>query len=77
MTKEFLKFTKNRGNDLITPRPEYDFPGLKPNDNWCICAGRYTEAVNANKAPPLIMGATNEVALEWPAVEKAILIKRA
>lgn len=61
MTNDFLKYTQAQGNDLTTPSGE--FPGLQPGDNWCICAGRYTQAANAGKAPPIIREATHEYAL--------------
>jgi uncharacterized protein (DUF2237 family) len=57
VTPEFLRFTKNRGNDLSTPRP--NFPGLKPGDFWCLCAGRWIEAFKAGVAPPVVLEATN------------------
>lgn len=63
MTEEFLIFSKNRGNDLITPRPEYVFPGLKPGDKWCLCALRWMEAFRANCAPQVVLEATNEKTL--------------
>ena len=53
ITQEFLDFTKSRGNDLQTPIPEYDFPGLKPGDVWCLCALRRLEAERAGVAPPI------------------------
>ncbi|MBY0612785.1 MAG: DUF2237 domain-containing protein [Beijerinckiaceae bacterium] len=59
MTDEFLEFTRLRGNDLITPRPEFDFPGLKAGDRWCLCALRWAEAEQAGVAPPVILDATN------------------
>jgi len=64
MTKEFLDYTKSRGNDLQTPRPEYNFSGLKPGDNWCLCAARWKEAEKAGVAPPVNMEATHEKALD-------------
>jgi len=64
MTEAFLKFTKQKGNDLITPRPEMDFPGLEPGDRWCLCAARWQEAVEADVAPPVVLSATNEAALK-------------
>ncbi len=64
MTAEFLEFSKNRGNDLITPKPEYNFPGLKPGDKWCLCALRWKEAFLFGCAPKVILEATNEKALE-------------
>ncbi|HNI73280.1 MAG TPA: DUF2237 domain-containing protein, partial [Accumulibacter sp.] len=51
LTAEFLAFSKSRGNDLSTPRPEYQFPGLKPGDRWCLCALRWREALQAGQAP--------------------------
>jgi len=64
MTEAFLSFTKQKGNDLTTPRPKMDFPGLKPGDRWCLCAARWKEAVEAGVAPPVVLPATNEAALE-------------
>ncbi len=64
MTEAFLEFTKRKGNDLTTPRPEMDFPGLEPGDRWCLCAARWQEAVEADVAPPVVLSATNEAALE-------------
>jgi uncharacterized protein (DUF2237 family) len=64
MTEEFLKFTKQKGNDLMTPRPEMDFPGLEPGDRWCLCAARWQEAVEEGLAPPVVLAATNEAALK-------------
>jgi hypothetical protein len=52
------------GNDLITPRPEYQFPGLKPGDKWCLCAFRWKEAFEAGVAPKVVLEATNEKTLE-------------
>jgi uncharacterized protein (DUF2237 family) len=63
MTREFLAFSKQRGNDLSTPSPETGFPGLKPGDRWCLCAGRWKEALDAGRAPPVVLGATHEEAL--------------
>jgi uncharacterized protein len=59
MTAEFLAFSKARGNDLSTPRPEYSFPGLKPGDQWCLCAARWREAFEAGKAPKVVLAATH------------------
>ena len=64
MTAEFLTFTKQQGNDLSTPIPAYDFPGLKPGDRWCLCASRWQEAKEAGVAPPVILDATHIRALE-------------
>ena len=65
VTQKFLDFTKLRGNDLITPHPEYNFPGLKPGDCWCLCALRWKEAYTAGVAPPVNLEATHEKALEF------------
>ena len=64
VTKEFLEFTKLQGNDLTTPRQYYDFPGLKPGDKWCLCASRWLEAEKFGVAPPVVLEATNEKALD-------------
>ena len=64
MTAEFLEFTRSRGNDLSTPLPAYGFPGLKPGDKWCLCAARWKEAADAGVAPPVILAATHERALD-------------
>ena len=63
MTKEFLIFSKKRGNDLSTPMPEVGFPGLRPGDRWCLCAGRWKEALDAGVAPPVILQSTHEETL--------------
>lgn len=65
MTEEFLQFTKSRGNDLSTPVPMFDFPGLKPGDRWCLCAARWKEAMDAGVAPPVVLSATHASALEY------------
>jgi uncharacterized protein (DUF2237 family) len=64
MTEEFLAFTKARGNDLSTPRPEFGFPGLAPGDQWCLCAARWQEAFQAGAAPRVALLSTHERALE-------------
>ncbi|MEH2371893.1 DUF2237 family protein [Nostoc sp.] len=64
VTSEFLEFTKSRGNDLSTPVPDFNFPGLKPGDRWCLCASRWQEALDAGVAPPVILSATHARALE-------------
>jgi uncharacterized protein (DUF2237 family) len=63
-TTEFLAFSRARGNDLSTPMPEYGFPGLKPGDRWCLCASRWKEALDAGRAPLVVLTATHERALE-------------
>jgi uncharacterized protein len=69
VTQEFLEFTKSRGNDLQTPRPFYDFPGLKAGDGWCLCALRWREAHEAGVAPPVKLAATHEKALKYIPLE--------
>jgi uncharacterized protein (DUF2237 family) len=64
VTKEFLEFSRFRGNDLSTPRPEFGFPGLKPGDRWCLCAARWKEAYDASMAPRVYLRATHQRALE-------------
>lgn len=64
MTKDFLEFSRQKGNDLVTPRPEFNFPGLKPGDRWCLCAMRWKEAFDAGLAPPIVLEATHENALK-------------
>ena len=65
MSEEFLKFTKSVGNDLSTPNPIYNFPGLKLGDRWCLCALRWKEAYNMGSAPFVILEATHEKALDY------------
>lgn len=69
ITDAFLSFTLTRGNDLTTPRPEFDFPGLKPGDGWCLCALRWVEAYQAGVAPPVKLNATHEKVLEYIPLE--------
>lgn len=64
MTAEFLAFTRACGNDLSRPRPEWGFPGLAPGDRWCLCAARWHEALEAGLAPPVILAACHERALD-------------
>lgn len=64
VTQEFLLFSAGLGNDLITPRPQWRFAGLKPGDRWCICASRWLEAWKAGVAPPVILEGTHEKTLE-------------
>lgn len=70
MTREFLEFSRQRGNDLVTPAPERAFPGLKPGDRWCLSAGRWREALEAGLAPPVILAATHEEALAVVSLEE-------
>lgn len=69
VTREFLEFSRSRGNDLVTPRPEFDFPGLRPGDRWCLCAQRWREALDAGVAPRVILRATHEAALTCVSIE--------
>ena len=64
VTREFLAFSRERGNDLVTPRPEFGFPGLVPGDRWCLCALRWQEAFAAGRAPRVCLRATDVSALE-------------
>ena len=65
LTREFLEFTRARGNDLITPRPEFEFPGLKPGDCWCVCVESWLEAVNAEVPHRVDLGATHHSVIEY------------
>ena len=65
ITAEFLAFTKSNGNDLSTPVPAYNFPGLNPGDKWCLCASRWQEALAAGVAPPVDLTATHSTALKF------------
>lgn len=64
MTADFLAFSKRAGNDLVTPRPEFGFPGLKPGDRWCLCAPRWQQAFEAGAAPRVRLAATHRRALD-------------
>jgi uncharacterized protein (DUF2237 family) len=72
MTREFLEFSLSRGNDLITPRPEYVFPGLKAGDKWCLCASRWVEAYRAGLAPQVVLEATHEKTLQFIPLEELV-----
>ncbi|MDO9709047.1 DUF2237 family protein [Paracraurococcus lichenis] len=69
MTADFLRFSKSRGNDLSTPRPEFGFAGLRPGDRWCLCAARWEEARSAGMAPRVLLEATHIAALEVCSLE--------
>ncbi len=69
VTGDFLEFSRRMGNDLSTPRPEWDFPGLRPGDRWCLCVNRWREALEAGKAPPVLLESTHESALEFVDLE--------
>lgn len=64
VTDEFLTFSQQRGNDLSTPRPEWNFPGLKAGDRWCLCALRWAEAYQAGQAPLVVLESTHENTLQ-------------
>ena len=70
ITQEFLDFTLKQGNDLMTPRPEYRFKGLKHGDKWCLCALRWREALAAGVAPPVILESTHQKALEFVTLDQ-------
>jgi uncharacterized protein (DUF2237 family) len=65
MTAEFLAFSKSRGNDLSTPQPDFNFPGLKPGDRWCMVAARWVEAFDAGVAPKIVLRATHRAVLRY------------
>lgn len=69
VTAEFLRFSASRGNDLSTPIPEMDFPGLQPGDRWCLCAARWQEALDADMAPRVVLRATHQRTLQIVALE--------
>ena len=64
-TAEFLAYAQSRGNDLSTPHPDFDFPGVKPGDRWCLCSPRWQEALQAGMAPPVMLESTSAAALEF------------
>jgi len=70
VTDEFLEFSRSRGNDLSTPRPEYRFAGLKDGDRWCLCALRWKEALAAGVAPAVVLESTHARALDFVTVEQ-------
>lgn len=69
MTQAFLEFSLSRGNDLITPRPEWRFPGLKPGVRWCLSLHRWLEALEAGVAPPVVLECTHALVLDVVALE--------
>lgn len=69
ITQAFLDFSLAWGNDLVTPRPEYRFRGLKPGDRWCLCASRWLQAYEAGMAPPVALESTHERALDIIALD--------
>jgi uncharacterized protein len=70
MTSEFLQFSLSRGNDLMTPRPEYRFHGLQAGDRWCLCAMRWKEAFEAGLAPKVVLASTHIRALDYVTLEQ-------
>lgn len=72
VTAEFLEFSVAQGNDLVTPMPMFNFPGLKPGDQWCLCASRWLEAYEAGVAPKIVLAATHEAALEIVPLEALV-----
>lgn len=69
MTRAFLAFSKERGNDLSTPLPQYQFPGLQPGDRWCLCVERWKESLEAGIAPQVVLAATHISTLEFVDLE--------
>ncbi|MDC0177841.1 DUF2237 domain-containing protein [Polaribacter sp.] len=69
VTQEFLNFSASKGNDLMTPIPHWQFPGLQPGDKWCLCISRWLEAENAGKAPPIILEATHQKTLQYTSLQ--------
>jgi len=72
VTDAFLQFSVRKGNDLVTPRPEYDFPGLVAGDRWCLCASRWVEALMEGLAPPILLHSTHEDVLELVSLETLV-----
>ena len=69
VTSEFLHFTRQKGNDLTTPIPQWQFPGLKPGDKWCLCISRWLEAEREGVAPAVVLEATSRKALQYASLE--------
>lgn len=72
VTAAFLQFSRARGNDLSTPAPHFGFPGLKPGDQWCLCADRWKEALDAGAAPAVVLAATHEAVLRHVTLEELL-----
>lgn len=72
VTDEFLEYSKSRGNDLSTPRPEYRFAGLRDGDRWCLCALRWREALSEGIAPEVVLECTHEKALDFVSLEHLV-----
>ncbi len=75
MTEDFLIYSRSMGNDLMTPRIEFQFPGLKAGDRWCLCLGRWVEALDAGFAPPVVLEATHASACEF--IDRDVLERHA
>ncbi|SMC19404.1 hypothetical protein SAMN02745857_00699 [Andreprevotia lacus DSM 23236] len=73
MSASFLAYSKSRGNDLSTPCPEFGFAGLKPGDQWCLCALRWVEALLDGMAPPIVLAASDESILDQVSLETLVL----
>lgn len=73
--EEFLEYSKSVGNDLSTPRPEYLFPGVRPGDQWCLCALRWKQAYEAGKAPQVALESTNQKVLQYIPFESLLEYK--
>lgn len=69
VTQEFLSYSASQGNDLITPIPHWNFPGLKPGDKWCLCISRWLQVEKVGKAPPIILEATHLKSLQYTTLE--------
>jgi uncharacterized protein (DUF2237 family) len=69
VSEEFLEFSRARGNDLVTPQPQFGFPGLRAGDRWCLCAARWQEALEAGLAPDVVLEATHIASLEWVSLD--------
>ena len=69
VTEDFLAYSLSRGNNLIAPIPQWNFPGLRPGDKWCLCVSRWKEAEKANCAPQVDLKATHELALQHVSLE--------
>jgi uncharacterized protein len=72
VSEEFLEYSKSRGNDLSTPRPEYRFAGLRDGDRWCLCALRWREALSEGIAPDVVLECTHEKALDFVSLEHLV-----
>jgi uncharacterized protein (DUF2237 family) len=72
VTEDFLDFSLSQGNDLLTPMPQYGFPGLRPGDQWCLCASRWAQALEGGAAPQVVLAATHERALEIIPLEQLL-----